>query len=133
MPRPEAALEGEIVRRFGPAPDVEIIKCEVGSGFSRGCLPALKQALDARTFEEVSRILARHSIHWGEVGQPDLTVFVGSRGGVGELKSKDGRLSPEQIRWRDAALRKGVDWQLVRSVDEFGCWIESMRRGGEHG
>lgn len=129
--RPEAKLEGEIIRRIGPDPDVECIKLEVGSGFSRGCLGDLERALDGRTFALVRDILARWSVSWGEVGLPDLLVLVrGAPGMLRELKSEDGRLSPEQIKWHAAARRKGVDVEVWRSVDQALADVERARTKG---
>jgi VRR-NUC domain len=51
-------------------------------------------------------------------GFPDL-VMLHPRAGVWyvELKTKTGRLSPEQIEWRDALRAAGEIWLLVQGKD----------------
>ena len=129
--RPEAKLENEILRRIGPDPDVEIVKLEVGSGFSRGCLDDLERALDGRTFALVRGILARWSVSWGEKGLPDLLVLVrGAPALLRELKSEDGRMREGQPEWHAAARRKGVDVEVWRSVEEALADVERARTAG---
>lgn len=51
-----------------------------------------------------------------EPGYPDCTI-VGSRIIFRELKSRDGKLSPEQQRWGSRIERAGGDWAVWRPAD----------------
>jgi hypothetical protein len=51
-----------------------------------------------------------------EPGFPDCTI-VGSRIIYRELKSRDGKLSPDQRRWGSKIERAGGDWCVWRPVD----------------
>jgi hypothetical protein len=51
-------------------------------------------------------------------GFADLIVLCAGRVLFLELKSKTGRLSPEQVTFRAAALDQGHGWALVRSLDD---------------
>ena len=49
-------------------------------------------------------------------GYPDCTI-AGARILFRELKSKDGKLSPEQRRWGSRITHAGGDWAVWRPVD----------------
>jgi len=51
-------------------------------------------------------------------GFADLMVLSGGRVLFLELKSPRGRLSPEQVAFRDAVQAQGFGWALVRSLDD---------------
>ena len=127
--RPEALLERQILLALGSMPDVLAAKNEVGSGFSRGCLDALRSELDPGTFARVSAILARWSITFGlGKGSPDLLVFVApGRAILAELKAGSS-LSEDQQRWHAAARARGVNVQVWRSVAEAVAAVEEVRR-----
>ena len=68
----------------------------------------------------------------GGKGAPDLLVEVEVVPGLHacvwiELKAQDGRLSPDQVAWRDAALRAGRHWYMARSGAEAVAAIEHAR------
>lgn len=51
-------------------------------------------------------------------GFADLIILCERRVLFLELKSKTGRLSPDQVTFRAAALEQGHGWSLVRSLDD---------------
>lgn len=58
-----------------------------------------------------------------ERGAPDLTFCLkGGRWASLELKSEKGRLSPEQIAWRNDILALGGLWESTNDFDQ-GCGI----------
>lgn len=59
----------------------------------------------------------------GNAGHIELIVFLESGLLCCELKSKDGRLSPEQIKWRGICLARGYRWAAPRTVDEFAALL----------
>ena len=128
--RPEARLEGEILRSFGGNPDVDIRKNEVGAGFSRGCLAELERELSGPVFARVSAILAKYSITFGLAkGSPDLLVLVRpGRAILAELKAGTG-LSEDQRRWHAAARARGAHVETWRSVEEARRAVEEVRGG----
>ena len=74
-------------------------------------------------------------VHYGTGGNgcPDLLVEVEVVPGCWcacwlELKAQDGRLSPDQVAWRDAALRAGRHWYLARSAADALAAVEDVRR-----
>lgn len=67
-------------------------------------------------------------------GWPDL-VLVHPKHGViyAEVKSQKGRLSPDQIRWRDALVAAGQRWYLWRAgtpLDRIAAQLQDGR--GDH-
>lgn len=53
------------------------------------------------------------------IGIPDiLLVRPGGKLMAIEMKTKTGKLSPEQEHWRDQLLNVGADWLLARSLDD---------------
>ena len=69
------------------------------------------------------------------LGQGSTDLVIGVRGRVlfRELKTEDGRLSPEQIKWHAQARLRGLDVGVWRSVAEAVAAVEEVRRGGDHG
>lgn len=57
-----------------------------------------------------------HDSRRSDPGFPD-SVIVGSRIIYRELKSRDGRLSPDQRRWGSRITRAGGDWSVWRPRD----------------
>ena len=128
--RPEALLERHILRAIGAEPDVLVCKNEVGAGYTGAVLPALLAALPSELHGAVRQALARHRITWGlGVGSPDLVASADGRWLGLELKSPDGRVSPEQRDWHLAAERRGALVRVVRSVDEARAAVDEARRG----
>jgi hypothetical protein len=69
-------------------------------------------------------------------GFSDLIVLSEGRVLFLELKSKTGRLSPEQERFRDQVQAQGFAWAMVRSIDDvlgalgtFGFRFKAARLG----
>jgi len=70
-------------------------------------------------------------------GFPDL-VLVGPCGVLyRELKTERGRLSPEQLRWRDALQAAGADWAVWKPSDllagRVDAELKTIGKGGQHG
>ena len=67
------------------------------------------------------------------LGQGSTDLVVGVRGRVlfRELKTEEGRLSPEQIKWHAQARLRGLDVGVWRSVAEAVAAVEEVRRGGK--
>lgn len=114
--RPEALLERAVLARVGALqraelPSLVVYRNEVGAGFT-GNVAHLVCA-DCRS------LLSRHRITYGlGVGSPDLVGAVNGHAFGLELKSPTGRARPEQLAWRDAAIRRGVHVAIVRTVEE---------------
>ena len=114
--RPEAALERAVLARVGALqraelPSLVVYRNEVGAGFTGAAAHLV--------CSECRSILTRHRIVYGlGTGSPDLVGAVDGRAFGLELKSPTGRVRPEQIAWRDAAIRRGVHVAIVRTVEE---------------
>lgn len=65
------------------------------------------------------------------LGQGSTDLVIGVRGRVlfRELKTEDGRLSPEQIKWHAQARLRGLDVGVWRSVAEAVAAVEEARGG----
>lgn len=59
----------------------------------------------------------------GNAGHVELLVFLESGLLCCELKSKDGRLSADQIKWRDMCMARGYRWGAPRTVEEFAALL----------
>ena len=59
---------------------------------------------------------SRKSIKQGN-GFPDLVLLRRGQLMFVELKTKDGRLEPKQVEWRDELREAGQDWRLWRPAD----------------
>jgi len=122
--RPEAALERAILARVGALqradlPLLTVLKNEVGSGHTGNVGPLLARELCPHCRATAARILTTNRIVYGlGVGSPDLVGAVNGYAFGLELKSPTGRVRPEQIAWRDAAIRRGVHVAIVRTVEE---------------
>ena len=72
-----------------------------------------------------------HGFKAGIKGQADIWGFL--RGGKSielELKTKRGKLSPDQERWRDFCLEWGVIYLLLEARDDanpIARWVEEIR------
>lgn len=64
----------------------------------------------------------------GGKGGADLIGIWAGRFVALEVKSEDGRQTPEQQQYQALVEAKGGVYALVRSVDEAKQWAESMRR-----
>jgi hypothetical protein len=64
-------------------------------------------------------------------GVPDLLVFVAKGPYYGlciEVKTKKGRITPEQRKWHDALMRNGYKVLVPRSFEEAKNDIESYMK-----
>lgn len=131
--RDEALLERNILRTFGPAPDLAIFKNEVGGGVP---VSVVYRALDIITRQcgpiprEARDLIARSILTYGlAVGSPDLVVWRGQRSALVELKAPGGTLSDSQVVFHEAARAKGMPVFTVWSESEFGAVVASLREG----
>lgn len=61
-------------------------------------------------------------------GFPDVVVVRDDRVMFRELKTQKGRLSPEQVQWKEALLEAGADWAIWRPYDwARGLILEELR------
>lgn len=133
MSQPEKRLQAEILRAIGSDPGVWVAPNPVGSGHPANIGALLRSALQPwgpRAVEAAERVLQCNRISWGlGKGSPDLPFIVdGDRAGWLELKTEDGRLSPDQVVWHQAARRRGMFVEVVRAVDEA---VDAVRRRRE--
>lgn len=61
-------------------------------------------------------------------GFPDLVLVRGSELVFAELKAEKGRMSPEQVEWREALLSAGVRCAIWRPADWFSGAVEMVLR-----
>lgn len=75
-------------------------------------------------------IYKRHMIDLGaSVGQPDLIVIGKCKPVFIEFKFDKGKLSPDQIRWRDFLIANGYEWKCWRTLEECRDFIvEEMNK-----
>jgi hypothetical protein len=104
--RAESAFEVALLREFGGAPDLLIMRNEVGLFYTRDGRP----------------------VRIGSPGSPDLVASVSGVWLGLELKSETGRVSEDQARWHEAARQRGALVEVVRTVDEARTAIEQARR-----
>jgi len=52
-------------------------------------------------------------------GAPDIIVLCGSGSLAVECKSTKGKLSPNQIRWKDRATEFGIKYIIVRDIEDL--------------
>jgi hypothetical protein len=130
--RSEAILERNILREFGRDTDLILLPNEVGVGFRGALLPALEAALTPfgrQVVEAAEHALNRNRTKYGlGVGSPDLVGTCARRPFGLELKSEDGELSEEQLRFHAAARRRGIPVGVARSVDEAKAFFDRVRR-----
>jgi VRR-NUC domain len=131
--RPEAALEREVLLELGRTPWLLIAKNEVAKGFQASLLPALHIALapfgPAAVAAAISATQRHRAVFGLGVGSPDLVMSAAGQAGGIELKAADGRLSPDQERWRDAARRRGMFVAEARTVAEAVAAAARCRKG----
>jgi hypothetical protein len=73
-----------------------------------------------------------HDSRHSERGFPDLVLVHPGHGLVlfRELKTERGRLSPDQLRWRDILVACGCDWRCWRPRDWESVEMALIREGG---
>lgn len=132
--RPEALLERAVLARVGALqradlPSLTIFRNEVGAGHTGNVGPLLGRELCPGCRATAARILTTNRITYGlGVGSPDLVGAVNGHAFGLELKSPTGRPRPEQLAWRDAAIRRGVHVAIVRTVEEAEEAIRTAAR-----
>jgi hypothetical protein len=119
--RDEAVLERRVLLDLGREPDVLLCRNEVGLGYRRALLGSLCPTC---------RVAAKpHTIHFGiGVGSPDLVGIAAGRFVGLELKVEGRAASPDQVRWHEAATKRGAVVGVVRSVDEARAVIVRARQ-----
>lgn len=88
----------------------------------------MEAKLQAKIIEKCKEygILAFKTVAVGRRGFPDLTLIL--PGGVVvfiELKTKTGKLRPNQIIIRDKLLKQGANIHVIRSVEEFTALLRT--------
>lgn len=79
------------------------------------------------------RIAGKGAVKNAMKGFPDLAGLLGCGTGrlfVIEVKTKTGRLSPEQLKWRSVLEGKGVLYILARSLDDVMSTFQHYERFG---
>ncbi|WP_437606272.1 VRR-NUC domain-containing protein [Sorangium sp. So ce834] len=130
-------MQREILVGLGREHDVWVHPNVVGEGFHGAVYGQLMRELDGAARENVMRVLTRSRLTYGlGVGSPDLLLSVGGRIGWLELKREGGggasagRVSEEQARWHEAARRRGMLVEVVRSVEEAMVFVQALRGAG---
>lgn len=119
--REEIILRRRILLALGDMPDVLVMVNETNAVTKMARLVEDRQAA-ARA------VLPEERFGLG-IGSTDLVVGVAGHVLFRELKTEDGRLSPDQIAWHASARAKGVDVAVWRSVDEARADVERVRCG----
>ena len=79
--------------------------------------------------EERARHMASLKRQGLRPGAPDLVVMLpDGRTGWCELKAEGGKLTAEQIVWREALKALGHEWRLIRSLDELREFVTGLGR-----
>ena len=117
--REEIILRRQILLALGSMPDVLVMVNEANAVTKMALLVKDKKAAAQAVLPEERFGLGR--------GSPDLVVGVRGRVLFRELKTEDGRLSPEQIEWHAQARLRGLDVGVWRSVEQA---VEEVRRAG---
>ena len=117
--REEIILRRQILLALGSMPDVLVMVNEANAVTKMALLVKDKKAAAQAVLPEERFGLGR--------GSPDLVVGVRGRVLFRELKTEDGRLSPEQIEWHAQARLRGLDVDVWRSVEQA---VEEVRRAG---
>ena len=117
--REEIILRRQVLLALGSMPDVLVMVNEANAVTKMALLVKDKKAAAQAVLPEERFGLGR--------GSPDLVVGVRGRVLFRELKTEDGRLSPEQIEWHAQARLRGLDVDVWRSVEQA---VEEVRRAG---
>ena len=119
--REEIILRRQVLLALGAFPDVLVMVNEANAVTKMARLVTDKKAAAQAVLPEERFGLGR--------GSPDLLIGVRGRVLFRELKTEDGRLSPEQIEWHAQARLRGLDVDVWRSVAEAVAAVEEVRRG----
>lgn len=117
--REEIILRRQVLLALGSMPDVLVMVNEANAVTKMALLVKDKKAAAQAVLPEERFGLGR--------GSTDLVVGVRGRVLFRELKTEDGRLSPEQIEWHAQARLRGLDVGVWRSVEQA---VEEVRRAG---
>ena len=115
--REEIILRREVLNALGAFPDVLVMVNEANAVTKMSLLVRDKKAAAQAVLPEERFGLGR--------GSPDLVVGVRGRVLFRELKTEDGRLSPEQVNWHERARAIGLNVDVWRSVEQA---VEEVRR-----
>ena len=119
--REEIILRRQVLLALGAFPDVLVMVNEANAVTKMARLVEDKKAAAQAVLPEERFGLGR--------GSTDLVIGVRGRVLFRELKTEDGRLSPEQIDWHAQARLRGLDVGVWRSVAEAVAAVEKVRRG----
>ena len=119
--REEIILRRQVLLALGAFPDVLVMVNEANAVTKMARLVEDKKAAAQEVLPEERFGLGR--------GSTDLVIGVRGRVLFRELKTEDGRLSPEQIEWHAQARLRGLDVDVWRSVAEAVAAVEKVRRG----
>ena len=120
--REEIILRRQVLLALGSMPDVLVMVNEANAVTKMALLVKDKKAAAQAVLPEERFGLGR--------GSTDLVVGVRGRVLFRELKTEDGRLSPEQIEWHAQARLRGLDVDVWRSVAEAVAAVEEVRGCG---
>lgn len=115
--REEIILRRQVLLALSKIPDVLVMVNEANAVTKMSLLVKDKKAAAQAVLPEERFGLGR--------GSPDLVVGVRGRVLFRELKTEDGRLSPEQVIWHERARAIGLDVDVWRSVEQA---VEEVRR-----
>jgi len=115
--REEIILRREVLNALGAFPDVLVMVNEANAVTKMSLLVRDKKAAAQAVLPEERFGLGR--------GSPDLVIGVRGRVLFRELKTEDGRLSPEQVNWHERARAIGLNVDVWRSVEQA---VEEVRR-----
>ncbi len=132
IPRPEARVERDVLLALGQIPQLCLYRNETGHGHPANVGRKMEAALADRRFAEARAIaldiLNRNRITFGlGTGSPDLVGCLSGRFVGLELKSRTGKVSPEQKQWHDAARLHGALIHVVRSPEEAEAFIRQAQ------
>lgn len=102
--------------RRGPTPEGAILQT-IKHGLRARGVPFWRIGVGGVTMGE-------RFVKLGDAGLPDLVALVPGRGAVFlEVKAPSGRLSREQVAFRDACRRAGANHVVARSWEDVEPWL----------
>ncbi len=127
----EAQIEREVLLAVGRTEGLWIARNEVGQFFRMSATFAIEEALKPfgpGAVRAAREALTRQRVTCGlGVGSPDLVLTLRGKFAGWELKTPEGRVSPEQEQWHKAARSRGVRVDVIRSADEALAALAEMQ------